>query len=234
MKKGPPEYKFDPRFDWWTKDHLRNYRKIQNLFEGQDNLCFLEIGIFEGRSTIWFLENVLTGENCHYICLDPDPTKNMRHNFREYNRCSTLKKSPIKFHKRHSEEFLPELIAARCRYFDFIYLDGDHNAQGVLRDAVYAWELLKVGGVLLFDDYEMQATDPWHYVSHSEFSKYPRVNFTHPRIAVDAFLNIYRGTYKIIVNNFQVGIQKITDIGEKNVLHGDDEQPEDFTYIEKR
>jgi len=37
--------------------------------------------------------------------------------------------------------------------FDAIYIDGDHTAEGVLTDLAMAWPLLKVGGVLIFDDF---------------------------------------------------------------------------------
>ena len=37
--------------------------------------------------------------------------------------------------------------------FDFIYIDGWHSAFGALADGVMTWPLLKVGGVMIFDDY---------------------------------------------------------------------------------
>ena len=65
---------------------------------------------------------------------------------------------------------------------------------------------------MLIDDYEMETTDPWHYVSHKQFDKSnPRLRFTHPRIAIDAFLNIYRGQYKLVIDNYQIGIKKIIE-----------------------
>ncbi|MCZ6464828.1 MAG: class I SAM-dependent methyltransferase [Proteobacteria bacterium] len=36
---------------------------------------------------------------------------------------------------------------------DFIYIDGCHEAACVLLDAVLSWDLLKVGGTMIFDDY---------------------------------------------------------------------------------
>jgi hypothetical protein len=34
--------------------------------------------------------------------------------------------------------------------------DGSHRARDVLEDAVLSWPLLKVGGIMLFDDYLWQ------------------------------------------------------------------------------
>jgi len=37
-------------------------------------------------------------------------------------------------------------------HFDFIYIDGAHEAKFVIQDAVLALPLLKPGGYILFDD----------------------------------------------------------------------------------
>jgi hypothetical protein len=39
------------------------------------------------------------------------------------------------------------------RQFDLIYIDGDHSAQGVLRDLVLSWPLLLKSGVMICEDY---------------------------------------------------------------------------------
>ena len=61
--------------------------------------------------------------------------------------------------------------------FDFIYIDGDHTAVGVLEDAVDAIPLLKVGGLIAFDDYLWESDD--------------RDPLKSPRLAVDAIASIY-------------------------------------------
>jgi Methyltransferase domain len=225
MKLSQFEYKFDPKFYWWTKDHLKNYRKLAKIYAGKPNLRFLEIGTFEGRTATWFLDNILTGKNSTLRCIEPDPTPNMLYNLKRYE-CN----GKVEIEKNFSEYVLVRYLYGTPR-FDLIYIDGDHNAKGVLQDMVLSWRLLKDGGILLVDDYEMQATDPWHYISHKEFAQLPRANFTHPRVAIDAFLNIYRGLYEIVIDNFQIGIKKITDIEGKNLHHGMDQK--EFSHIEK-
>ena len=39
-----------------------------------------------------------------------------------------------------------------CQKYDIIYIDGSHEARDVLEDAVLAYRLLKIGGLLIFDD----------------------------------------------------------------------------------
>ena len=76
-------------------------------------------------------------------------------------------------------------------FFDIIYIDGNHEADYVLEDAVSSFRKLKVNGILIFDDYG------W-YSSH-EVEK-----------AVDAFVSAYckRIEYLKLVDK-QVFIKKI-------------------------
>jgi predicted O-methyltransferase YrrM len=50
----------------------------------------------------------------------------------------------------YSSEVLPTL---QDSFFDLIYIDGNHEPEYVLEDAVLAFRKLKVGGMLIFDDY---------------------------------------------------------------------------------
>jgi hypothetical protein len=50
----------------------------------------------------------------------------------------------------YSNEVLPTL---EDNSFDIIYIDGNHEPEYVLEDAVLAFRKLKVGGYLIFDDY---------------------------------------------------------------------------------
>jgi predicted O-methyltransferase YrrM len=218
-------YRFNPKFDWWTKDHEVNFGALKQIYSGKNDLQFLEIGVYEGRSTVWFLDHVLTGKNCLMVCVEPDMTSNGERNLSHHKN--------VFIHREYSETALPKFIIAGAK-FDFIYVDGDHNAQGVLHDIVLSWKLLKVGGILLMDDYEMEAVDPWHYASHAEMTKYPRINFRHPHVAIDAFLSIYRGMYEKVFDNFQIGVRKITDLGGKNLNAKPGTFPQDFSYIAKR
>ena len=55
---------------------------------------------------------------------------------------------------RRSDEALPWLIHAGYKErFDFVYVDGSHQAPDVLVDAVLSALLLRKGGLLVFDDY---------------------------------------------------------------------------------
>lgn len=46
-------------------------------------------------------------------------------------------------------------MLAKCadRSFDWIYIDADHSLEGVRKDTVVACKKIKVGGIIMFDDY---------------------------------------------------------------------------------
>ena len=52
-----------------------------------------------------------------------------------------------------SRVILPQLLF-RDHKFDLIYIDGSHESADVLSDSLFSYNLLKPGGVLIFDDYE--------------------------------------------------------------------------------
>ena len=74
-------------------------------------------------------------------------------------------------------------------YFDFIYIDGSHIARDVLTDACVAWPMLNIGGVMCFDDYEWGEPIP-------ETHK--------PKLAIDAFINIFQEDLEVIHKGYQL------------------------------
>jgi len=207
------KYKFTKKYDWWNVDHHSNRALLKTIFDAYDfkeKLVFLEIGVFEARTSCWLLDNILTlrkNPGILYL-IEPYLTK-----FGKYNLSQHL--GDIILLQDFSVNVLIRFIQEKLLKFDLIYVDGDHNACGLLQDLILSWKLLKVGGIMLIDDYEMEAVDPWFYKSHKEFSEnYPQLKFTHPRIAIDSFLTIYRGQYDKIIDNYQIGLRKVVGLGE--------------------
>lgn len=207
------KYKFTKKMNFWNVDHLTNFALIKQIFNNSEEsqLNFLEIGVFEGRTSCWLIDNILSIESINKSkgmlhCIDPYIAKNGEYNLRQHL-------GDIIFYRESSGKVLIDLIKDNIFKFDFIYVDGDHNACGLLEDLILSWKLLKVGGIMLIDDYEMEAVDPWHYISHKEFTQNnPKLRFTHPRIAIDAFLNIYRGQFDLVIDNYQIGVKKIANL----------------------
>jgi len=89
-------------------------------------------------------------------------------------------------HKSSSKNALCKLIAeSQSGYFDFIYIDGSRMAFDVITDAVLSFELVRIGGIIAFDDYL------W---------KLPGSNniLTNPKFAIDSFTNIFSPRIRIL------------------------------------
>jgi len=208
------DYKFS--MDFWNECHIANFDKIASILKNCYNYPrVLEIGTFEGRTATWILENI---PNATLTIVEPDPGPNFHHNLGRWFETGRL--SLVDDYSYNA------LVGLRGNRYDLIYIDGDHNACGVLEDAVLAWRLLSTGGILLFDDYEMEIRDPWFYISHREFetARHNGCMWIHPREAINTFLNLYKGQYEMYIDNYQIGIKKFCEIGKKNLNHGDNSQ----------
>jgi predicted O-methyltransferase YrrM len=192
----------------WFNIAIKNWNEIiAQLKPGR----VLEIGSFEGASTCYLIEKVGTTKALELYCVDTweggeeHGYQNMDSVEKRFDGNVELAKSKathaITFHKlkRFSDEALASLLAeGKQGYFDFIYVDGSHRAPDVLCDAVLSFRLLRVGGVIAFDDYL------WNDKTRQEIDP-----ISSPKIAIDAFTNIYSRKLRIMrAPLYQLYIQK--------------------------
>lgn len=154
----------------------------------------LEIGSYEGRSACYFIEKFAAERPIELHCVD-SWQGGIEHNAKamsavekrfDYNVALAQRRvpHPVKLikHKSLSHPALAKLIFINPEpVFDVIYIDGSHQAPDVLTDAVMAFQLLRVGGLMIFDDYL------W---SMEELGK--QDSFNMPKPAIDAFINIFQ------------------------------------------
>lgn len=163
---------------------------------------FLEVGSFEGRSTVWIMENMMQ-DGDYMLCIDTwqggeeHGAEDMDAVFMRFraNVQAAREKTGIKSvgHCRmESTRGLAEEIAEQNEY-DFIYIDGSHIAKDVLTDACMAWPLLKPKGIMVFDDYM------WGN---------PRDILHRPKPAIDAFCNIFAEEAEIVHVGYQLVVRK--------------------------
>jgi predicted O-methyltransferase YrrM len=166
----------------------------------------LEIGSFEGLTSNYIVDNLLT-ENGKLICIDPltdlylndnlsdldkkRNTEDFNYFKDQYSRFTHNTKEHLDSGKIHlirdlSCKVFPELIREYTSAFDLIYVDGDHRPESVYIDAINSLKLCKSNGYILFDDYRWCDT----------------------YVGIDKFLNEYVGSFKIIMREEQVLIQK--------------------------
>lgn len=146
----------------------------------------LEIGAFEGRSARWLMETfpraqMTTIDPFDEILGRPGESASILLRFTENlapfsDRCTLM--------RERSRDVLPRfLVTTDCRY-DFIYVDGSHWAHDVIFDAVCGFRLLRVGGVMCFDDFYWSDKSVPHDQS--------------PQPAITAFLTSHVGKVKLI------------------------------------
>lgn len=186
---------------------------FSKVFERTDPVRILEIGSWEGRSTLFLLTYFTKG---HLTAVDTwtgseeyeyNATEDLSDLEARFDRNLALYSDRLTKRKGSSLHVLPELLDERQR-FDVIYVDGSHVADDVLRDSIAAWALLRQGGILIFDDFL--------------WIGYPRLR-ANPAWAIKAFLEYRSGEYKILNANYQLILQK--------KLSFDDQVITDFSAI---
>ena len=160
----------------------------------------LEIGSYEGNSTCWLIDNLSKKHPLEIHCIDTwhggveheqSDMAAVEQRF-QHNTVLALAnaRNPVDLvtHKGSSVQELSALIAQGLQgYFDFVYVDGSHQAPDVLLDAVLGFQLLKVNGMMCFDDYLWADGSIFHLDTLKS-----------PKIAIDAFTNIYCRKTQII------------------------------------
>ncbi len=63
----------------------------------------------------------------------------------------------VEFHAELSEIALPRFLA-EGRRFDLAFIDGNHRFDGVFVDLIYLGRLLRGGGIIFLDDYQLPST----------------------------------------------------------------------------
>jgi len=180
------EYNFSE--DWFTQ-HIPTWEEILGHLKGKPNIHYLEIGVWEGRSFIWMLENILTHPTAKATCIDIFPGQVKEDFLANLKIGGFLEKVTVIIGR--SQIRLRDLP---INSVDIIYIDGSHTAKDVLIDAVYSWQLLKTGGIMIFDDYRWKRDLPVE---------------SRPKIAIDSFIAVFSGYVEVIHKDLQVILKKI-------------------------
>jgi hypothetical protein len=153
-------YYFSSGTECYFEHNVPVWKKALECYQGKPEVNYLEIGLFEGQSFLWMLENVLTNPTARATGIDPFSDPRYASRSRTYKEIfySNLHASGSKDKARIIEGYSQtELRKLPLESFDIIYIDGSHESADVLEDAILSWRLLKEGGVLIFDDYRLHA-----------------------------------------------------------------------------
>jgi hypothetical protein len=202
----------------WISEHAPVWERV--LDPHRERVAdVLEIGSFEGRSSIYILElfpksritcvDVFGDNDFVEFGLYLDALK--RHDLIE-----PMRKFVPLIEQRFDANLAPyagrvrklrarsaaalDLLADEGAAFDLIYVDGSHRRDYVLADSVLAWRLLRVDSVMIWDDYG------WLPDTVPEMV---------PKQAIDLFLYAFAGCFRELHRGYQVIVEKTVDWPEK-------------------
>jgi predicted O-methyltransferase YrrM len=198
------------KFDF-TKDWFGDKSKPiwDHLIPKLNPAKILEIGSFEGAGACYLIETLAKsidswqgGDEHRESGIDMAAVEQR---FRRNTKAAIeAARNPVNLvvHKESSDSALARLLLDGKRgYFDFIYVDGSHLAPDVLYDCVVAFKLLKLGGVMAFDD----------YVWRERMSMANDI-MRCPKPAVDAFVNIHFNKLQFLtVPLYQLYVTKVAE-----------------------
>jgi predicted O-methyltransferase YrrM len=117
----------------------------------------IEVGLAYGISALFICEALITNgaPDATHSVLDPNQEirfSNCGLQFLEEAGASQL----IEFLPTASEFALPRLLADG-RHFDLAFVDGNHRFDGVFLDLIYLGRLVRPGGIIVVDDYQLRS-----------------------------------------------------------------------------
>jgi len=180
--------------NWFLVSEIKN-RLLRFLDKSTQNKI-LEIGCFEGLSSVFFADNFLDNSNSTLTCVDPflnidnNDHKQFLQNNEEMNfdynisNCKNIHKLTI--HKITSDIFFEN----NSQTYNFIYIDGCHEPDFIKRDMENSFNILEKNGIMWMDDYGGGGDG------------------IQIKNAMDTFLQKYNGQYELIHQGYQLAIKK--------------------------
>jgi predicted O-methyltransferase YrrM/transposase-like protein len=110
----------------------------------------LEIGLAHGYSTVWILDALNQRDGAVHTAIDPFE-KSIWHGIGLVQAGRLRTTARFEWVADYSIHALSRMIKDRDR-FDFIYIDGNHRFDDVLVDFYLADQVMRVGGLMVFDD----------------------------------------------------------------------------------
>jgi len=143
------------------------YRLANNWFNNVDindfknkPINYLEIGTFYGANLLSVANTYASHNDSKLFCIDPWEDYDEYNEYKNqqltiYNSfINNIENSGVKDKIIIKRGFSNIEIPSLCDdFFDIIYIDGNHEPEYVLEDAVLSFRKLKKNGIMIFDDY---------------------------------------------------------------------------------
>lgn len=165
-------------------------------------IACLEIGSWQGISSAWLLDRVVAPRGGSLTCIDTFEGSSEHQSwlhtldmsveeFFDHNIAATGHADLCRKRKGRSQSVMLQMMN---EHFDFIYIDGAHEARYVIQDALLCWRVLRPGGYLLFDDLDFR------------FPEHPEQDTAK---AIDAFLAWFSDELSVVERGRQLLVRKI-------------------------
>uniref|UniRef100_A0A6C0K3H0 Methyltransferase n=1 Tax=viral metagenome TaxID=1070528 RepID=A0A6C0K3H0_9ZZZZ len=138
--------------NWFDNIDLNNYKDKQ--------INYLEVGTFYGANILSVANSYGSHNNSKLYCIDPWEDYDEYSEYKNQQATiyksfiSNIEKSGVKdkiiINRGYSNFEIPKF---KDEFFDIIYIDGNHEPEYVLEDAVLSFRKLKKNGIMIFDDY---------------------------------------------------------------------------------
>ena len=191
--------KYEYSKNWFLNSELYLYKNFLNI---NNEYRILEIGCYEGMSSVFFSDILLNNYNSRMICVDPflsDEINTIIHvnNTTETRFLNNIKKSnnynKIIFYKTKSDNYFDNIINSSDS-FNFIYIDGSHEVKDIEQDMENSFKYLEVGGIMWMDDYGGATNRPV---------------LERPKVPMNIFLVKYKERIQVLHKGYQLAIRKI-------------------------
>jgi len=183
----------------FTNKWFLNNFEIFNYFlpkNRNEKFNYLEIGCYEGLSSFYVLSE-FKFVNAYFLDIWDEPNKNSKsltndfgkvekffdENISEFN-CTKIKGDSV--------TSMRKLLRNNIN-FDFIYIDGSHNGEDILSDAIEAFKILNKGGFIFFDDF-------LQYEKNRKIQSY---------VGIEKFLELYSNDLQIVFFQNNLAVKKI-------------------------
>jgi hypothetical protein len=147
-----------------SSEYVLFYDSINDRLK-QEKLVGCEIGVLYGDTSMFFLQNFT---NLFLIGIDPIIPDSMESSL--IGNVETIKLNTKEYENRF--QFIQDYsfnVSFEEDYFDFIFIDGDHNYEVVKSDFEQYVKYLKKGGLMFFHDSRMNRGGANFHIGSSKF-----------------------------------------------------------------
>jgi len=128
---------------------------LREWVQREDAIRTIEIGLGYGIAALFVCEGLLANDDstARHVAIDPYQSTrfaNCALQFLDEAGVAEL----VEYHPEESEIVLPRFLA-ESRSFDLAFVDGNHRFDGVFLDLIYLGRLVRAGGIIFVDDYQL-------------------------------------------------------------------------------